>query len=229
MFTNGFGGGSFPQRFNAPNSQQVMSDSEFQADWNSRLANIPKFTGGEGAQLVTSAADYDPTAANPYQTSVFDSAARDQLKNLGISYENQSSDLLDSYKQSIGGKENFFSGGNNAYSAGYSGGGSHLVGQNNGTLNPEYSRMDQLLQTESRNRRENQIAQQQAYDGMSDQYQKNGVMGEDYTNPNFGVIDGLASTGNEANPMWTTGLIDEGSQTGVYDPLASTENNFWGL
>ena len=95
--------------------------------------------------------------------------------------------------------------------------------------NPEWqSTFDQALNQ----RRENQTAQQQAYNGMVGQGQKNGIMGESYTTPGFGRVDGQAqnpyavnSGGN--NMGWASGFGNEA--TGVYDPIKQTQKTFWGL
>lgn len=237
MFTSPFQ--SFPKRNGAPTSSQVMSDGEFESDWNSRLAAIPQYnTSSQSVQLAPSGDNYDASAASGYTDQIFDNIARQKLTDAGVSAENMTDDVVSGYKNSLGGANQFFSMNNYAYGNGFEGdgynfaapnsGASHTVMQETRTTNPEYARMQQLMQTEMQNRQENQTAQQQAYNSMSDQYQKNGMMGAGYTDPNFGSIDGLATT-DEENPIWSEGLVDEGTQTGVYDPVASTEKSFWGL
>jgi hypothetical protein len=217
MFGNQYGNATtFPVRRAMPTSDQVMSDPEFQADWQSRLDAIPQTigTGERGAdkqiQLVPGASGWDASAAE--QVFMRNPSLRDPSV-FGTSAYNQA---------------------NNAATKG----GSHLFtqkGEQIMNVNPEWQRLKNEMDAAMQKRQEAQTANQQAYDGMLGQGQKNGVMGAGYSNPGFGRVDGMAqnpyavNAQDNNNPAFAGYQQDTTGLTGVYDPIAQTKELFWGL
>lgn len=230
MFNSAYGRATtFPVRRDMPTSNQVMSDGEFEADWQSKLAGIPEFLGGE----VSTTQDWAPGA------------------NL-----QSSAPFTPQYHAPGGPGVNSITRGQD-YSFGAPGGTgiqSMTVGQDynmqtpmapgaTGTLtasrsemprpNPEYARMMAEMQAAMQKRQEAQTANQQAYDGMLGQGQKNAVMGPGYANPGFGRVDGNAqnpyAVSSQANGNPAFAGYQPPDISGVYDPIAQTKELFWGL
>ncbi|MHA6684500.1 hypothetical protein [Mesorhizobium sp. A556] len=203
----GLGGSSYPQRSGSPASKQVMSDTEFTNDWQSRLDAIPQTVDAFGlrdVQLVPGSTGYNADFAKQFIPQVERAASQFG----GLAPDSQ-----------------YYTGG----------GGSHvlsdqtvMVGQE---TNPEYLAMLQQAQQAQQQRGENQTRQQQAYGSMNGWGQLNGVMGANYTDPNFGQISGQAggpltapTMPDGVDPSWTSGVFDpSGGLTGVYGPNTSSK------
>ena len=215
MLGNQFGKSStYPVRQGAPNSQQVMSDSEFEADWQSRLNGVPQTvrTGkyelrDNVTQLVPGVAGWGgPEAAAKWLTP-------DAMAAPNSAYDVNTGAAARGASHTVKEKPERID-----------------LGQ---SANPEYARMKARMEAALQQRGESQVANQQAYNGMLGEGQKNGVMGPGYSTPGFGRVDGQAENPYAVNMGANNGVWAEGYQppdmTGVYDPVAQTKQNFWGL
>jgi hypothetical protein len=217
----GFGGigATYPRRQERPDSQVVQSNDEFGVEQAKRLEGVP--------QTITS---YSPGRTETGFNQSWVDYSRLQ-PNWGVVSSRNSSMGDNGYTSS-------------AYPTGLSflanipysrtvGGGSST------SPNPEYERLKKLNEGEMQNRMETQTAQQQAYDNMLGNEQKNAVMSGAYSNPNFGAVDGnfdspyLIDNSAGANLDSLSGVYDPNSAgaTGVYggNGAATTKKNFWGL
>jgi hypothetical protein len=218
--SGGFGGlgASYPMRYGAaPQSQQVLSDQEF---------NTPKRTE---VQLLPGATGYDQNAASPYIGDILNTMAMSQWTKSGLDPSDpgfatwKAAALTD--PNSALSAWNTAGDPSSAYGAGTTAaanGASQTVAQFN-PVDPNAIRQ----------RGENQMAQQQAYNGMMGNGQLNGIIGQNYTDQNFGQVTGqqtpsLQSQLDQVPGLDTTGLAGIYSPTGTYNPMSSTKR-VWGL
>lgn len=205
----GFGGYSFPTRRSmaAPQSGQVMSDQEFGLSWRDKLNSTPQFnTTTETVELVPGNAGYTPATAIPAlneinqnqraewdrQAAGWSQADRDAnwlaAKNMGyiptIGADGALQLSIDAYNNNMNS-----AGRSMADGRGFAG--SHTTTLTNSTLNPEWNRVQSDWMEADKQRTENNIRQQQAYNTyLAGDGQIGGVMGEQYRNPAFGQVSG---------------------------------------
>lgn len=220
-----------PVRRFEPTSQQVLSDQEFNTGWQDKLSAVPQFLQVAYEEAATQPENwYTPapdkqTPGTLYGGSVSDSGPGGATQYFGAG-------------QPTGGY------GTSVSDVGPGGASMHgqvLTGDPSGLgmvtkyrqeANPEWQRIKNEMEAAMQFRQQNQTAQQQAYNGMLDQGQKNGVMGPGYSNPGFGRVDGQAQNPYSVDPgsnnmNWAAGY--DVAPTGVYDPLQQTQETFWGL
>ena len=233
MIGNSYGKSTtFPVRRDMPNSQQVMSDPEFTADWQARLAQIPQFIGvpgaSDGAQSITT--DWGSNQNVPFKAP---GGPGVQGMTAGQNYGAGAPGGAGIQSITMGSDQGFIPravGGEGVLSVTQT-----APGEPVREINPEWQRMQNEMLAAMQQRQESQVAQQQAYNGMLGQGQKNGVMGENYTTPGFGRVDGQAQNPYMINPggdndmSWARGYDNQQQLTGVYDPLKQTQETFWGL
>lgn len=207
---NGFGGlgSSYPMRTNAPESQNVMADGEWNANWQNQLSAIPQYiTTGASDPVWTNVSALDNSSA----VNVLNQAA-----NKGSPYEWQSTGAVDPIGQNM--PDLYIQ--TKAGSAGTT------------SLNPEWDKLNKQYQDELAARNNNQSALQQAYNVMQGNYAFNGNLTSDYTNPNYGQVSGTQTattipsglqTGLSGSTVGGTVGSDQ-QQIGVYNPASSTKN-----
>lgn len=199
-------GFTYPTRTGTPQSQNVMNDGEWDAGWQSKLSAVPQYisSGGSGPQWTNVSAMSNDAAAS-------------FLNNTGggYGYEWRDTGMLDPIGQA---SRDFY------------------VMTDKGTpsvsmLNPEWEKLNNQYMGEKQGRQENQTAQQQAYNNMLGNYQQNGVIGADYTTPNFGLVTGNSDTGmpQGTDATWSTGVYDPTKQSGTYSNPNMVNKTFWGL
>jgi hypothetical protein len=234
----GFGGSPFPTRraMGEPQSGQVQSDDEFGAAWKAKIDSVPQTiaTGGGPFNLIQGADKFDAERANPLlatqnetmRNSWLDSqgpmhpidrqlqgSTWDYANNMGISIVRNDDGTM-SYQA------NQYTPEGGEYAAAQ--GASHMIMEPvQYSTNPEWTRINTDFQQSTKERGENQIRQQQAYDTMlAANGQIGGVMTDAYSNPNYGQISGQAPGAN-ANPPSFGGLGGVGGfggdMTGIQD------------
>jgi hypothetical protein len=190
----GWGGlGGIPQRTSVPNSQQVMSDTEFQNDWQGRLPD-KYIQENFAAQLIPGASGYSPELAGGW---------RPELKNsLGGDYGGSA------YSHASNAAGN---------------GASHTVMTSMQRANPEYTRMKAEMDAAMQQRTENQTRAQQAYDtGMMGNYGRNGLLPDNYSQAGYGQISGQDQAGAfGADGGTQLGGVDNSFVSGAYTPSNS--------
>lgn len=218
----GFGGlgASFPMRYGDPTSQQVMSDSEYQDELNKRLAGISPISGNGDGGMATFGRSYTEAIRNPQGPNVINPAGVSSF--LGSTSQSLAGTLPERSTDGINQTQfNRFIdrfGLGNAYSS--------LRPATGLWENRVYSAIAAANQREMDARRQNQVAQQQAYNGMMGDGQMNAVLGANYSTPGFGQVNGQLSnpyapnSGEGADMTWSTG---------VYNPISQTKNSPWGL
>jgi hypothetical protein len=220
-----------------------MSDQEWDAAnpvWQeqvrSRTINMTPYTDIQNPDLPS----YDYKRAEQFVNPIFDTMAQSKWEEFGL---DATSPEFGAYKDTLRGQGQFadpMTGGLGMYGAlsnwntgyGFStpeDGASHTV-----RYDEKANVFNQANADKREARMENQVARQQAYDGMLGSGQLNGIMKEGYTNPMFGQV-----TGSTENPFdmrgapgvdasWTAGVYDPTNQSGTYNPQA-VKKNFWGL
>ena len=228
-------GASYPSRFNAPKSSviDVLPDAQtWMKDWQARY-DAEAARRGQGASaggpsqeeyIRTVLTSTQPSGPVTWQPGKDVDAFTRHLTTGGQLYYgdgqvgeevarhalgNSLYDQLRNYKPA-------------APSAGYV--------PNFTALNAEKNKMTPLFSAQTR--------QQQAHDSMVGNNQQNGVIGEGYTAPNFGQIDGdfgqsgMGAQANQQNSIdmsWTDGTYNpQGSGGGVYSG-PSRRKTEWGL
>lgn len=231
MIGNSYGKSTtFPVRRDMPNSQQVMSDPEFESSWQSRLANVPQFIGGNETTTqdwapgsnMQSNAQFTPGAYAP-------GGAGTQSITMGQNYGFGAPGGEGIQSMTAGADYNV----RQPMAAGATGV-QNVTRESMPVANPEYARIMAEMQAAMQQRQESQTAQQQAYNGQLGQGQKNGVMGDNYSTPGFGRVDGqsknpYAINSGSNNMDWASGYDGQQQMTGVYDPVKQTQETFWGL
>lgn len=249
MFNNGWGS-PFARRSGAPESSQVFSDGEFEADWNNRLSAIsPTIETKSEVYSTPQTAGFDPNYyvnANPDVKAAIEAGqftdAQHHYDTFGKNEGRTAFGPTDSENSTFNASD--YLGLNpdvqNAVnSGGFDNALQHFaifgheepraIGyRSEFSTNPAYAAMQQEMEDAKRVRGENQTMQQQAYDSMNDQYQRNGILGANYSDANFGAITGISDDGTETSGL-TEGLLGNTTTTGVYDPIKSTAQTFWGL
>jgi hypothetical protein len=261
-----FGNFAYPTRrpFGDPQSGQVQSDQEFGNSWQSKLDSVPKtLTGMNTTQLIMGNEGYDAAKAAKYVNPIMDqnkSMFTQQAQAAGwdagkIGTEWQSATNM-GYTPTIGadgaiqlsinpyGTNPGAIGRANADAMGYAGG--QTVGEEYTYTNPEWTRLNDAWQQATKERGENQIRQQQAYDTyLAGDGNIGGVIRGQYANPTAGMITGQepgsSMSGLPGFGGINTGLtgVDDTSQSGAYSggsgrynpspysPDAFTNRNPW--
>ena len=243
-----FGGSPFPTRrvVGNPESGQVQSDDEFNMAWQQRLDAVPRtIVSGSSSgpvQLVQGASGFNADAARPWLDSANASLRDAWMSSIPATAQNDmggfsavwdtankfgvmpmmnadgTMSLMSNPYTSMGGE----------FAA--SQGASHTVDPGptyTYTTNPEWARLNMDFEQATKERGENQIRQQQAYNTMlMGDGQIGGVMGANYGDPNFGQITGQPAN---ASTMGMTGFggglgmpgsdltgIQDTTQTGQY-------------
>lgn len=197
-------GMSYPTRVGMPNSQAVdylRPQEEWQSDFDSRVASVPKFiTESEWTDL----GPYSPTTA-PGQSEVglYD----------GFLSRLRASDAMTAQDPSALRWDN----------------GNPSVRTTRQVENPNYASAMSALNAEKEQmmgRYDAQGRNQQAYDIMNGGNQINGIIGPEYTNPNFGRITGAQPQApNPEDMQWADGLYNA---TGTYS-TAPGRTQGWSL
>jgi hypothetical protein len=206
--------GGFPSRSGAPNSQAVQSDPEFRNAWQSKLDAVPQYVSDPGAASIPGT-----------QTITMDNVDR---------YQNNVVPFAGEY-------------GRTHYSVGGEGIQSMTAGTGPSTpqsVNPEWQRINDQMQTAMSQRTENQNRQQQAYNfGMLGGNDRNGLLNANYSQPGYGQISGQdqsaafgADGGTQlggVNDQFITGAYTPSNSGATYNPNPYSAQNFqpkgWGL
>ena len=196
-----------PVRRFEPTSQQVQSDQEHNEEGQGKLSNVPQFI--ETTRPTETVERWDTLSNFAPGATIFQT---DYTGPNATSW-NREAFPIQQPNMTVYGRET-------------TGGGTISE------ANPEWNRLKNEMDAAMQFRQQNQTAQQQAYNGMLDQGQKNGVMGPGYSNPGFGRVDGQAQNPYSVDPgsnnmNWAAGY--DAAPTGVYDPLQQTQETFWGL
>ena len=197
-----------PVRRFEPTSQQVQSDQEYNEEWQGKLAAVPQFLQVAYEELSDPVTTMDNV--DKYQNNVVPFAGEYGRMHHSVGGPGvQDITYPTSPGASLG-----------------------MTTKYRNEANPEWHRLKNEMEAAMHFRQQNQTAQQQAYNGMLDQGQKNGVMGPGYSNPGFGRVDGQAQNPYSVDPgsnnmNWAAGY--DVAPTGVYDPLQQTQETFWGL
>lgn len=194
-------GRTFPMRYGAPVSDRVASDQEWHQDWQRKIAAIPATAGMTGGEMVT--LDLVP-------------GARGYNAGLAARYYKQMGDIEGTAYDPL-------------MKAASKGASHKITGVQwlDGATpaeNPAYAQALQDYASDTQQRRENQLRQQQAYDSMRGWNQQNAVIGPDYTNPNFGQVSGQSGPTVPSVPgvdmSWIRGLL---GQTGLSGQAATLQ------
>jgi hypothetical protein len=232
MFGNQYGNATtFPVRRAMPTSDQVMSDPEFMADWQSRLDAIPQTISAPGEGGGVQSLTYD-WGSNQNKSFGAPGGAGVQSVTAGQDYGLGSPGGAGTQSVTLGSDIGFI-----PRAVGATGimGITREQPTSLTQVNPEWQRLKNEMDAAMQQRQEAQTANQQAYDVMLGQGQKNGVMGAGYSNPGFGRVDGMAqnpyavNAQDNNNPAFAGYQQDTTALTGVYDPIAQTKELFWGL
>ena len=189
----------YPVRQDPPESSQVMSGEEITNSWNDRLADIPQNISSTTVETV------------PWE-----------FQKLGGQYNNMRFEKTADYGYAKDNGINMLRYDINPFRM--------VVDKTTTTSyrNPEYDRVAGLRDDALAQFGENNIRQQQAYDGMQGQYSKNGIMPEGYSAPNFGQISGQENTGVTNTPGigmdWTAGVYDQNFANGLYGNNGAAQN-----
>ncbi|MCZ4270891.1 hypothetical protein [Maritalea porphyrae] len=207
---NGFGGmganrPSFPMRQSHPYSTRVDSDDEFVNDWQSNAPS--RLIGGSEPEYGYQmlGGAYTETQGTP--TTITNADGTVQMLGGGVSTE-QGTPSVERTIINPGTPQ---------------------------TENPEYAEYMDRFNNAVTLRQENQTRQQQNYNQMAGNGMLDGILGAEYSNPNFGQVTGQENNQSSlpllGNPEGLDGLTAgayEGLQSqGVYAPAArSTKPKF---
>jgi hypothetical protein len=241
-----------------------MSDQEFVSDWQGKLDQTPRYlTSTRDVQLVPGAGGYEQEAAKPYVDDIMNQNKDAWIKqasgagwNIGDITANWQSATNMGYIPTLG-ADGAISLSRNAYGAnpqsvarstadqtGFAGG--QTVTETIQTENPLWQAAANTFLQAQKERGENQIRQQLAYDTfLAGDGNIGGVIRPSYADPNAGMITGQApgasTSGLPGFGGITDGLtgVDDTSQSGAYSggsgrynpspfaPDAFTNRNPW--
>lgn len=227
----GLGGSSYPQRFGSPNSEQIKTPDEYQKE---QQAWIDQMMGK--ASRVADRDLYREAGGSAYSNFLGDYGNGKGVSEVNAKYLGLAP---------IDNRDAWVNAGSSMKVANPTGGNFNL----SNWIEPEFAAAQQrqaadmaaiqkqidertaTFNTDMAQRGENQTRQQQSYDSMNGWGQLNGVMGPNYTDPNFGQISGQAggpltapTMPNGVDPSWTSGVFDpSGGLTGVYGANNSTK------
>jgi hypothetical protein len=234
----GWGGlGGFPSRNAVPNSQSVQSDQEFQNGWQQRLDAIPQYLQSGN---ITRTSDWQANQQRPFMGAPGGPGV--QSMTAGQDYGQGSAGGV--------GTQSVTQDSNNGFRPMAVGGfGTQSVKRDNPdgitqVANPEWARVNQMMQDATSQRSENQMRQQQAYDfGMLGGNDRNGLLNANYSQPGYGQISGQdqsaafgADGGTQlggVNDQFITGAYTPSNSGATYNPNPYSAQNFqpkgWGL
>jgi hypothetical protein len=198
----GWGGlGGIPQRTSVPNSQRVESNDEFSQGWQDKLGGIPQWIGGGGGDpIIPRTAAGTPIMAPGGEGIQSITAGQDYGSGAPGGAGVQSLTMGRDYNVAP-----------------------QLTPYVAPSLNPEWARMNDLMQNATQQRTENQQRQQQAYDvGMMGNYGRNGLLPDNYSQAGYGQISGQDQAGAfGADGGTQLGGVDNSFITGAYTPSNS--------
>lgn len=227
--------GGFPSRSGAPNSQAVQSDLEFNKGWQDKLAAVPQYVSETSSTSGTPAGASAPS----WQTAVANfNAGSDPIAAGTLAIEKALNPLGLTFNRT--------GDPNQGTSVQYAADLMARPGSSTTTLsvNPEWQRVNNQMQSAMSQRTENQNRQQQAYDfGMLGGNDHNGLLNANYSQPGYGQISGQdqsaafgADGGTQlggVNDQFITGAYTPSNSGATYNPNPYSAQNFqpkgWGL